>query len=129
MKIDIRKRYSFKYYNDLIEYMINNHYELEHGELWHIFNNMRATKSATYNKLGMAIIYLLDELKGEKRDRLVNLLNKSFEYKIINGCYVYICSNELIAKYLINLEKKLRYGFNLYKNESNQAFEEFKNLF
>lgn len=42
---------------------------------------------------------------------------------------IYICSNKLIAKYLINLEKKLRSGLNLDENESNRAFEEFKNMF
>ncbi|MBE7074276.1 MAG: hypothetical protein E7379_04230 [Clostridiales bacterium] len=126
MKIDIKKRYSFSRYDDLIEYMIENNYDLEHGELWHIFNNMRATKSIRYNKLGCAIIYLLDELKGEKRERLVVLLNKSFEYKkLFNGLYAYKCNNPLVDKYLTELEKLLRKKF----PESQQALEEFQRLF
>ena len=128
MKIDIRKRYSFKYYDSLIAYMIENNYDLEHGDLWHIFNNMPATKSSKYNNLGCAIIYLLDELKGEKRKRLVELLNKCFEYKRIDvNRYMYKCKSQLVSKYLINLEKQLR-KHNLESDEED-AFENFKSLF
>ena len=128
MKIDIRKRYSFKYYDSLIAYMIENNYDLEHGDLWHIFNNMPATKSSKYNNLGCAIIYLLDELKGEKRKRLVELLNKCFEYKRIDvNRYMYKCKSQLVSKYLINLEKQLR-KHNL-ENDEEDAFENFKSLF
>jgi len=123
MKIDIQKRYSFKHYDDLIIYMIDNGYELEHGDLWHIFNNMYKTKSLKYNRLGMAIIYLLDELKGEKRERLVDLLNKSFDYAYAFKYYSYRCNNALVAKYLIQLEKQLRH------NKKNEALDEFKSLF
>ena len=128
MKIDIRKRYSFKYYDDLIAYMIDNNYDLEHGDLWHIFNNMPATKSHKYNKLGMAIIYLIEELKDEKRNRLIELLNNCFEYKRINvNRYMYECKSELVSKYLINLEKQLR-KHHLEDNEK-ECFENFKKLF
>lgn len=128
MKIDIRKRYSFKYYDSLIAHMIDNNYDLEHGDLWHIFNNMPATKSYKYNNLGCAIIYLLDELKGEKRNRLVELLNKCFEYKRIGvNRYMYKCKSQLVSKYLINLEKQLR-KHNL-ENDEEECFENFKNLF
>ena len=128
MKIDIRKRYSFKYYDSLIAYMIENNYDLEHGDLWHIFNNIPATKSSKYNNLGCAIIYLLDELKGEKRKRLVELLNKCFEYKRIDvNRYMYKCKSQLVSKYLINLEKQLR-KHNLESDEED-AFENFKSLF
>ncbi|MBQ7880865.1 MAG: hypothetical protein IJ358_03380 [Clostridia bacterium] len=128
MKIDIRKRYSFKYYDSLIAYMIDNNYDLEHGDLWHIFNNMPATKSSKYNNLGSAIIYLLDELKYEKRNRLVELLNKCFDYKRIDvNRYKYNCKNKLVSKYLINLETQLR-NHNLESDEED-AFEDFKSLF
>ena len=33
MKIDIQKRYSFEYYDDLIAFMIDNNYDLDHGDL------------------------------------------------------------------------------------------------
>ena len=129
MKIDIQKRYSFKYYDDLIEYMITNHYELNGSDLRHIFNKMKATESKSYNNLGCAIIYLLDELKEEKYDRLIDLLNKCFEYKIVDGNYIYICNNQLIAKYLINLEDQLRNVSTIDEDESQKAFEDFKSLF
>ena len=128
MKIDIQKRYSFKYYDDLIAYMIDNNYDLERSDLWHIFNNMPATKSSKYNNLGSAIIYLIDELKNEKQERLIELLNKCFEYKRISvNRYMYECKSQLVAKYLTNLEKQLR-KHSLESDEEN-AFENFKNLF
>ena len=128
MKIDIRKRYSFKYYDSLIAYMIENNYDLEHGDLWHIFNNMPATKSSKYNNLGCAIIYLLDELKDEKSERLVELLNKCFNYKRIGvNRYMYKCKSVLVSKYLINLEEQLR-NHNLESDEE-ESFEGFKSLF
>ena len=128
MKIDIRKRYSFEYCDDLISYMIDNNFDLEHGDLWHIYNNMPATKSSKYNNLGSAIIYLIDELKEEKRDRLVELLNKCFEYERIGvNRYMYKCKSELVAKYLTKLEKEVR-KHNL-KSDEQSAFEEFKSLF
>lgn len=128
MKINIQERYSFKYYDDLIAYMIENKYFLEHGDLWHIYNNIPATKSHKYNNLGSAIIYLIDELKEAKRDRLDELLNKCFEYERIGvNRYRYECKSQLIAKYLIELEKQLR-KHNL-TNEEEKTFEEFRGLF
>lgn len=129
MKIDVQKRYSFKYYDDLIEYMINNHYELNGSDLRHVFNKMKATKSKSYNNLGCAIIYLLDELKDEKYARLIDLLNKCFEYKIVDGNYIYKCNNQLIAQYLINLEHQIRNDTSIDEDESQKAFENFKCLF
>ena len=128
MKIDIRERYSFKYYDSLIAHMIDNNYDLEHGDLWHIFNNMPATKSSKYNNLGCAIIYLLDELKDKKSERLVELLNKCFDYERIGvNRYMYKCKSVLVSKYLITLEEQLR-NHNLESDEE-EAFESFKTLF
>lgn len=133
MKIDIVKRYSFKYYDSLIAHMIENGYDLERGDLWHIYNNMDASKSRAYNRLGCAIIYLIDELKGEKAERLVELLNKSFQYKrIATNKYSFICNNRLIGQYLVNLEEQLRSGMvdaGDMTEESAMAFKNFKALF
>ena len=88
--------------------MIDNGYELAHGELWHIFNKMYKSKSPEYNKLGKAIIYLLDELKSEKRERLVYLLNNNFKFKYLDDGYTYQCDNPLVAKHLIKLAKSVK---------------------
>ena len=128
MKIDIQKRYSFKYYDELIAYMIDNKYDFEHGDLWHIYNNMTATKSHKYNNLGSAIIYLIDELKEEKKDRLDELLNKCFEYERVGiNRYRYECKSKLIAKYLLELAKQLRKQ--TLTDEEENAFEDFRGLF
>lgn len=113
MKIDIQKRYSFKSYNSLIAYIIENGYELEYGDLFHIFNNAYAKKSKKYNDVGIAVVYLLDELKGEEQEKLVALLNKHFEFKqLSNNSYCFRCINNLIAEYLIKLEQKTRKNAN-----------------
>ena len=109
MKIDIRKRYSFKYVDDLILYMLENGLYLEHGDLWHIFNNMNTKKpSNKYNKLGSAIVYLLNECEGSVKEHLVQVLNKHFDYLSYGKTYEYICNNKLIEQYLIKLEKETR---------------------
>jgi len=108
MKIDIRKRYSFKYVDDLILYMIDNGFYLEHGDLWHIFNNMNAKISNRYNKLGSAIMYLLNECEGNVKEHLVQVLNKHFEYLSYGKTYEYICKNKLIEQYLLKLEKETK---------------------
>ena len=89
--------------------MIDNGFYLEHGDLWHIFNNMNAKKlSNKYNKLGCAVVYLLDECEGSVKEHLVEVLNRNFDYLSYGKTYEYICKNELIEKYLIRLEKEIK---------------------
>ena len=89
--------------------MLDNGYYLEHGDLWHIYNNMNTKKLANrYNKLGCAIVYLLDECEGSIREHLVDVLNKHFEYLSYGHTYEFVCKNKLIEQYLIKLEKETR---------------------
>ena len=132
-KLSLKERYSFKTMPDLIKYMVENGYMLEHRELCHIFGRVGKELSPKYNNLCRSVKYLLNNLQGEKLDAFVDVINHDFKigleyvvdfatlnYKFSN--YFYKCTNKETAKYLIELAKKAK------ETQNNSKLNELKNI-
>lgn len=122
-RIDINKRYSFEYYDDLIVYMIENGYMLETGEIYHISFELAKGDE----ELMRAVVDLLENFSGEDYDKhvaLLKLINKEFRFFTVEvgnlWGYGFECENKEVAKYLIKLSKTIKH------NKKMKNLNEFK---
>lgn len=117
--LSLEKRNNFKTLPDLINFMITNEYKLEQAELIYVFSNIKKKLSKKYNNLCQNIKYLLNDLKGEKLDEIVELINNkfkiqlqphislsSFEYQYSK--FSFNCEDKKAEQYLNKLAEKLK---------------------
>ena len=136
MKIDIKKRYSFKTKRELMSYMLNNNFELQDEDIWHLLLGMNEKHKNT--KIYKAICFLMKNLKGEQKEALIALINADIEFGFayqLNSCfldenflkdefvgYAFKSINKETEKYLIQLVKIIK------ENKTTTNLEKFKNV-
>lgn len=107
-------RQTFKTNDELIEFLLNNHYPLSKPDLSHIFLNCNISKKEKYkNRLSDSIKFLLNTLNSDESNALIELLNSSdFSYIQYDGkffsspnnyYYDFNCNNLETAGFLIEL--------------------------
>jgi len=136
MKIDIKKRYSFKTKIELTKYLLENNYELLDEDISHIL--LRMNEKHKKLKIYKAICFLMENLKGEQKEALIALINADFEFGLAYSIncdfldknflkdefvgYAFKSVNKETEKYLISLVKKIK------ENKSTANLNKFKEV-
>ena len=122
MKIDIKRRYSFKTRIELTKYLLENNYELLDEDVSHIL--LRMNEKHKKSNIYKAIHFLMENLKTEQKQALIALINTdvkfglaySINYDILDKNflkdefvgYAFKSVNKETEKYFISLVKKLK---------------------